>query len=354
MGAEGFAVSAEATAWVWRNSPYKGVAFTIHLAIADVVNDMHDNEFWAHAATVAEKARTTRETVSRALNEMVHDGLLEPLDVGQVDTRKARHLGRKVRFLMPNVEPGAGIYESVGSGPQVDVTSDHIESDVTSDHVGCDERSHRDVTSDHIHRTQERTQERTQPLSSPKGDDTTPKASSTQEPQTTLALVATTTSPPSDEARPNDGTSVVLAPGTEGADASDNSKSIASRQLAAEGLTSIATQVMDAWVAATGREASRVRLNDKRRRAVKARMVEGYTKEDLIAAVRGVTRSEWHMGKNPQGKCYNEMTLMLRDGESVEKFAALERGEDHRPGDQVERAMRLLIGGAGSTEALGS
>ena len=51
-------MSAEATGWVWRHSPWKGehAKFLLHLAVADVVNDAHGNEFWMSQANLAEKS----------------------------------------------------------------------------------------------------------------------------------------------------------------------------------------------------------------------------------------------------------------------------------------------------------
>ena len=72
-------MSAEATGEVWRTSPYRGVLFTIQLAIADVVNDAHDNEFWMRADALAVKARTSRRTVMEGLATLKRDGWIVPL-----------------------------------------------------------------------------------------------------------------------------------------------------------------------------------------------------------------------------------------------------------------------------------
>lgn len=76
-------MSAEATGWVYRHSPYKGAAFSVHLALADSANDQHGYRLWMRQQTIATKARTTRGTVNRALDKMVADGLLELLTEGQ-------------------------------------------------------------------------------------------------------------------------------------------------------------------------------------------------------------------------------------------------------------------------------
>lgn len=97
-------MSAEATAWVFKNSPLTGAAFAIHLAIADSVNDQNDNEFWMKQEALAAKARVTRGTVQRELRAMVEMGLLEELDDdAERLRRKSHHLAKRVRFLMPDL-----------------------------------------------------------------------------------------------------------------------------------------------------------------------------------------------------------------------------------------------------------
>lgn len=72
-------MSAEATGWVWRHSPWKGhhVKFLLHLAVADVVNDAHDNEFWMSHGSLAEKVGCRRATVSEWFTEAVGLGLVQ-------------------------------------------------------------------------------------------------------------------------------------------------------------------------------------------------------------------------------------------------------------------------------------
>lgn len=111
-------MSAEAVGWVWRWAPYREspTAMVVHLAIADVVNDTHGNQFWMSNATLAEKVGMTRESVNRILRRMVDDGHLRVV--------YAEH-GKTV------------IYEMVMKEP---VTQDHTSDDggVTQDHRGCD------------------------------------------------------------------------------------------------------------------------------------------------------------------------------------------------------------------------
>lgn len=71
-------VSSEAIGYVWRFSPYRPRApFWIHLAIADVVNDQHDNEFFMAQGKLAAKTGYGRGTVNEALATLEADGYIE-------------------------------------------------------------------------------------------------------------------------------------------------------------------------------------------------------------------------------------------------------------------------------------
>lgn len=111
-------MSGDATAWTWRHSPYKGAAFAVHLAIADVVNDMHGNEFWAANATLCAKARVGRQRCNEVLGEMVADGYLEVLS----RPRNGAHEPVRYRFLTPAspVAWAAGKPRPVASGDRSD------------------------------------------------------------------------------------------------------------------------------------------------------------------------------------------------------------------------------------------
>lgn len=83
------------------------------------------------------------------------------------------------------------------------------------------------------------------------------------------------------------------------------------------------TDVFAAWVEATGRDAARTRLTAQRRKKVEARLREGYNVAELASAVRGISLSAWHGGDNDNGVRYDDLTVALRDGGQVERFAAL-------------------------------
>lgn len=53
--------------------------------------------------------------------------------------------------------------------------------------------------------------------------------------------------------------------------------------------------------------------------------IKNYGMELCRNAIDGCAGSDWHMGKNPNNKAYNDIALIFRDAEKVEMF--LERYE---------------------------
>ena len=89
---------------------------------------------------------------------------------------------------------------------------------------------------------------------------------------------------------------------------------VSARSLAVE-------SVFDAWLAERATFTARgtaPRLDDKRRKAVLARLGDGFTADDLARAARGIWRSQWHRDNRQ-----TDLALALRDAAHVERFAEL-------------------------------
>jgi hypothetical protein len=86
--------------------------------------------------------------------------------------------------------------------------------------------------------------------------------------------------------------------------------------------TAAIQQVFEAWIESTGRTSKTV-LDSKRRRVIE-RALATFTVDELIAAVRGWKRSPHHRGENSTGTVYNDLTLLLRDADHIERFRDLE------------------------------
>lgn len=87
-------MSAEARAHAERHSPFRGrshAQFVVHLFVAGVVNDLHDNEFWMRADRLAEATEVHRATVFRALATLVEVGVLEVVEHGGGRTHTTRY-----------------------------------------------------------------------------------------------------------------------------------------------------------------------------------------------------------------------------------------------------------------------
>lgn len=105
-------MSAEACGYVYRHSPYRGAELLVHLAVADSVNDLHEQRFWMSSATLAVKARCSRTTASAALAQLARDGFLDRLGGGRLDGRPAEY-----RFLFPDVPV---VYDTRKGVPRAD------------------------------------------------------------------------------------------------------------------------------------------------------------------------------------------------------------------------------------------
>lgn len=82
-------------------------------------------------------------------------------------------------------------------------------------------------------------------------------------------------------------------------------------------------EVFDLWVELfhpTGR--SHVLLTAKRHQRI-ASAIEVYGVRMCTLAVQGCALSDWHMGANPQGKQYTDLSLIFRDHDRVSKFISL-------------------------------
>ena len=89
-------------------------------------------------------------------------------------------------------------------------------------------------------------------------------------------------------------------------------------------------RIFEAWKAATGRNGT-TGYDNKRKAAIKGRLGEGFTADQLVAAVEAIPRSDFHNGRDPKTRDHDraqlarltELTLHLRDAAHVEYLLAL-------------------------------
>lgn len=111
-------------------------------------------------------------------------------------------------------------------------------------------------------------------------------------------------------------------------------------------------EVFQAWAATQARPGACV-LTDKRRRLIRARLAEGYSAADLIAAVQGWQHSPFHRGENRDGTVYSGIELLLRDGAHVERFRDLANGDapvGRGPVSERARRQEALLASALAAE----
>ncbi len=85
--------------------------------------------------------------------------------------------------------------------------------------------------------------------------------------------------------------------------------------------SSLSAEVLDVfghWQQVMGK--ARAKLDDKRRKLIKARLDSGYSVDDLKQAITGCSFSPYHMGENENGSRYDGLDLILRDGSKVDQF----------------------------------
>jgi hypothetical protein len=86
----------------------------------------------------------------------------------------------------------------------------------------------------------------------------------------------------------------------------------------------------------------RSQLDDKRRKAIKRALKDGYTPAQLRTAVDGCAASAWHMGQNDRRTKYNGIELILRDAEHIDRFIAMVENPLPVQGDLLGGAARPL------------
>jgi hypothetical protein len=76
------------------------------------------------------------------------------------------------------------------------------------------------------------------------------------------------------------------------------------------------------WVFMFGHNRNRCALGPTRRRIIE-RALELYGVDTLLLAIEGCASSAWHAGDNDRNRTYQDLQLILRDEEHVERFAAM-------------------------------
>jgi hypothetical protein len=102
------------------------------------------------------------------------------------------------------------------------------------------------------------------------------------------------------------------------------------------------TEVFEFWRSTLSN--GRAKLDEKRRKAIRARLLDGYSVDELKLAILGCRFSEFHQGENDRRRRYCSITLICRDADRVEQF--LEIADEH-----AARVARKTVEKAQAEEA---
>jgi len=81
-----------------------------------------------------------------------------------------------------------------------------------------------------------------------------------------------------------------------------------------------ASDLFKYWCDVMGKNLSTSKLTAKRDKAIKARLKEGYTVEQIKQAIDGCRNDPFSMGQNDRQKPFNDIELICRTGEKLESF----------------------------------
>jgi len=110
-----------------------------------------------------------------------------------------------------------------------------------------------------------------------------------------------------------------------------------------------ARAVFDHWVSVMGKnKATKFPSTSKRYRAVIARLKEGYTVKQLCLAVDGCRRTPHNMGQNDRNQKFNDLELICRSVENVERF--MERATVRAPAGPLSSDQQRLLDQQASRE----
>ncbi len=88
--------------------------------------------------------------------------------------------------------------------------------------------------------------------------------------------------------------------------------------------------VFDFWLEIMAKGGN-TKLTPERKSKIKARLREGYSVDEIKQAIVNCSKSEFHMGVNDNGRKYDDLTLILRNGAKLEEFRDLSGAGQQKP-----------------------
>lgn len=86
----------------------------------------------------------------------------------------------------------------------------------------------------------------------------------------------------------------------------------------------------------------KAKLTDGRKKVILSRLKDGYKLDQMKQAIDACCASEFHMGENDRSTEYNDLTVILRNGEKLEQFMAMaeRQGPTTTESPEVRRLLR--------------
>jgi uncharacterized protein YdaU (DUF1376 family) len=85
-------------------------------------------------------------------------------------------------------------------------------------------------------------------------------------------------------------------------------------------------------------------LDQKRSKAIRARLKEGYTVERIKEAIEGIQRCAHNMGVNDRQEVYDDIELICRSGANIDRFADVRHGPSLEAVKARQKKNSILIG----------
>ena len=98
-----------------------------------------------------------------------------------------------------------------------------------------------------------------------------------------------------------------------------NHKPVTNNQKTKNNFSAEADDIFSFWCQVMEKSTS-AKFTVKRKRAVTARLTEGYTVDDIKLAITGCKESPFHQGDNKTNTVYDDLELICRDGGKLESF----------------------------------
>lgn len=100
-------------------------------------------------------------------------------------------------------------------------------------------------------------------------------------------------------------------------------------------------EIFHYWCDVMGKNRLTSKMTPKRMKAIKARLKEGYTLEQVKSSIDGCRKDPFSMGHNDRGKPFNDIELICRTGEKLESF--WDAGQIQQFGAKTAKTINALM-----------